>query len=151
MTPEAPWDRFGPYTPEEFHARWLRFELIADLDVPQDLTQPVFDEAVRVEPLFNRSAEWRAWWTATSRAPALDLGVCVAWPDRAWFPELVSRGRRQHLVRVHLDAGLVERTATVQRPALLLPAVDEAFRRLVAALRLAPPPTDPPEGALPGA
>jgi len=95
--------------PETVDERWLRFELWAGLGVHNGLTHHVFREAARVEPLFNASAEWRGWWRSTSKAPALDLVIVVVWPDKTppddrFLPERVVRGRKQHFVRLHLDA-----------------------------------------------
>ena len=67
-------------SPESVDERWLRFELWGGLGVHNGLTHHVFREAARIEPLFNASTEWRGWWTSTSRAPALDLGIAVVRP-----------------------------------------------------------------------
>jgi hypothetical protein len=81
---------------------WLRFEFWGGQGVHNGLTHHIFQKAARVEPLFNRSTEWRTWWASTSKAPFLDLGVAVVWPAKTppddWFmPERVARGRKQHL------------------------------------------------------
>ena len=112
---------------ETLDQRWLRFELWGGLGVHNGLTDHIFREAARVEPLFNQSAEWRAWWTSTSKAPALDLGIAIVWPDQNppddWFlPQRVARGRKQHFVRLHVDAGQVQAVAKEERHTLLLPA-----------------------------
>ncbi len=143
------------YGPGEFERRWLRFELWGGLAVPRELYKPVFAEATRIEPLFNRSAQWREWWSITSKAPALDLGIAVVWPERNppddWFlPERVARGRKQHFVRLHIDAGHVETVAKEDRHSLTLPAVRKALDRLITTLKLAPPPERLPDGVLPG-
>ena len=141
-------------SPETVDERWLRFELGGGLGVHNGLTHHILREAWRVEPLFNASTEWRGWWTSTSRVPALDLGIMVAWPEKTppddWFlPERVVRGRKQHLVRLHLDAGRVEEVPKEARSALLLPAVLEALDRLVTKLELSAPPSELPDGVLP--
>jgi hypothetical protein len=140
--------------PETVDERWLRFELWGGLGVHNGLTHHIFREAARVELLFNESNKWRAWWTSTSKAPALDLGIAVVWPDKTppddWFlPERVARGRKQHFVRLHVDAGRVEEVSKEARRALLLPAVLEALDRLVTKLKLSSPPTELPDGVLP--
>lgn len=142
-----------PESPETVDARWLRFELWGGLGIHKGLTDHIFREAGRVEPLFNQSAEWRAWWTSTSKAPALDLGIAVVCPAKNppddWFlPERVARGRKQHFVRLHLDTGRVEQVPREVRHALLLPAVLEALDRLVTKLKLSCPPKDLPDGVL---
>ena len=142
------------YSPGEFERRWLRFEKWGGLAVPSELYLPLFDEATRIEPLFNLNAEWRSWWSTTSKAPALDLGIAVVWPDKHppddWFlPERVARGRKQHFVRLHLDAGRVAAIAPQDRHTLTLPAVLEALERLVTKLKLASPPERLPDGVLP--
>ena len=96
---------------ETLDQRWLRFELWGGFGVHNGLTDHIFREAARVEPLFNQSAEWRAWWMSTSRAPALDLGIAIVWldknpPDGCFLPQRVARGRKQHFVPLHVDAGL---------------------------------------------
>ncbi|MCU1620598.1 MAG: hypothetical protein JWR41_2604 [Modestobacter sp.] len=138
---------------ETIDDRWLRFELWGGEGVHNGLTHHIFREATRVEPLFNRSTEWRAWWTSTSKAPALDLGIAVVWPAKTppddWFlPERVSRGRKQHFVRLHLDAARVEEVPKEARHALLLPAILEALHRLVRELKLSSPPEVLPDGVL---
>ncbi|SDN47365.1 hypothetical protein [Geodermatophilus sp. DSM 45219] len=140
-------------SPETVDQRWLRFELWEGMGVHNGLTRHIFREAARVEPLFNESAEWRAWWTSTSKAPALDLSIAVVWPDKTppddWFlPERIARGRKQHFVRLHLDAGRVEEVPKEARHALLLPTVLEALGRLVTKLKLSYPPEDLPDGVL---
>lgn len=115
------------------------------------MTDHIFREAGRVKPLFNRSTEWRTWWTSTSKAPALDLGIAVVWPDKNppddWFlPERVARGRKQHFVRLHVDAARVQAVAKEQRHTLLLPAMLHALDRLVTQLGLARPPAQLPIG-----
>ena len=133
--------------------RWLRFELWGGLGVHNGLTDHISREAARVEPLFNQSTEWRAWWTSTSGAPVLALGIAVVWPDKTppddWFlPERVARGRKQHVVRLHVEAGRVQAIAKEQRRNLLLPAALEALDPLVTLLRLAPLPAQLPVGVL---
>lgn len=140
-------------TPDVDAERWLRFELWAGLGVHDGLYHHIFREAARVEPLFNDSADWRAWWASTSKAPALDLGIAVVRPSNNppddWFlPERIARGREQHFVRLHLDAGRVERVPKENRHALLVPAVLEALDRLVTKLKLSPPPAELPDGVL---
>ena len=141
-------------SPETVDERWLRFELWGGLGVHNGLTHDIFREAARIEPLFNASTEWRGWWKSTSKAPALDLGIAVVRPDETppddWFlPERVARGRKQHFVRLHMDAGRVEEVPKEARSALLLPAVLEALDRLVTKLKLSSPPTELPSGVLP--
>ncbi len=138
---------------ETVDERWLRFELWSGLGVHNGLTDHIFREAARVEPLFNGSSEWCAWWDATSKAPALDLGIAVVWPAKNppddWFlPERVARGRKQHFVRLHIDAGRVEEVPKEARHALLLPVVLEALDRLVTKLELSSPPEALPDGVL---
>ena len=79
-------------------------------------------------------------------------GIAVVWPDEN-PPDDRSRrtgctGRKQHLVRLHLDAGQVGEVPAEGRRALLLPAVLEALERLVTKLELFLPPEDPPGGVL---
>lgn len=141
----------GTYAPGEEEERWLRLVKVAGFEVPPELYAPIFDEMMRIEPLFNRSSDWRAWWSATSKAPALDLEIMVVWPkntppDDYFHPERVSRGRKQHWVRLHVDAGRAEALAPEERHGLTLPAVFEALDRLVTKLRLDPPPEQLPEG-----
>ncbi len=148
----APVEQYGP---GEVEQRWLRFELWGGLAVPSELFNPVFDEAARIEPLFNRSAEWRGWWSITSKAPALDLGIAVVWPDQNppddWFlPERVARGRKQHFARLHMDPGHAAAVPKDDRRSLALPAVLEALDRLTTKLKLSPPPERLPDGVLPG-
>lgn len=146
--------RVVEYGPGEFEQRWLRFELWGGLAVPDELLHPIFNEATRIEPLLNRSPEWRGWWATASKAPALDLGLAVVWPDENppddWFlPERVARGRKQHFVRLHIDAGHVEAIPKEDRYTLTLPAVLEALNRLTNKLKLGPPPERLPDGVLP--
>ena len=90
---------------------------------------------------------------STSRAPALDLGIAIVWldknpPDGCLLPQRVARGRKQHFVPLHVDAGLVEAVAKEERHTLLLPAVLEALDRLVTQLKLARPPAQLPADVL---
>ncbi len=139
------------YGPTEHEQRWLRFELWGGLGVHNGLFHHVHVEAHRIEPLFNRSVQWRAWWSTTSKAPALDLGLAVVWPnltppDDLFLPERVARGRKQHFVRLHLDAGQVAAVPKEHRRSLTLPAVLTALSRLTAELELDPPPERLPDG-----
>ena len=142
------------YGSEEFEQRWLRFDLWGGLGVHNGLFHHIHSEAHRIEPLFNRSAEWRAWWSTTSKAPALDLGLAIVWPDRTppddfFLPQRVARGRKHHFVRLHIDAGQVEAVPKENRRNLTVPAVLEALRWLTSELKLDPPPERLPEGVLP--
>lgn len=144
------------YSRGEFERRWLRFELVAGLDVPMVLAKPVFREAERVEPLFNMDASWAAWWASTSKAPALDLGISTVWPQKTppddyFFPEVVSRGRKSHFVRLHVDASQIETVDEKDRHTLLVPAIGAALERLVTKLKLASPPARFPDGVAPRA
>lgn len=140
-----------PAPGEDDDDRWLRFELWGGASVHNGLFHHIFREAARVEPLFNSDVTWRAWWASASKAPALDLGIAVVWPDKnppddLFLPERVARGRKQHFVRLHLNAHDVERVAKEDRHLLLMPAVTEALTRLVTTLKLSPPPAQLPEG-----
>jgi hypothetical protein len=142
------------YGPEEVERRWLRFELWGGDGVHNGLFHHIHAEAHRIEPLFNRSAEWRAWWSTTSKAPALDLSLAIVWPDRTpqndfFIPQRVARGRKQHFVRLHIDAGQVEAVPKENRRSLTVPAVLEALRRLTTELKLDPPPERLPAGVQP--
>ena len=129
----------------ELPAKWLDFEMACWVGVHNGLYHHVFEELWSLGELLNRDPTWRRWWSQTSKAPELLVAFTVYWPDKArdvngFMPSRVSRGRKTHFVRLHVDAARLDVLAKEDRHKLAVPLLGEALDWLIAELRLNPRP-----------
>ena len=131
---------------------WLRLELGGWDGVSLELTDELFEALFAVGSRLNADPAWSGWWAEATGAPELWVGFSVYWPTattadtlRKFKPAGVSRGRKRHVVRLHVDASRLNELPTGDRHQLAVPLLSEAFDWLVDELRLKPRPSLPGE------
>lgn len=94
-------------------------------------------EVDRVVELLDEDESWLAWWRSNSKALVLELHMIVV---KAGYDgvakERVVRGRKRHLVEMHVNFQELEVMEPDERRLLALPAVLEGVSRIQQALKL---------------
>jgi hypothetical protein len=101
-------------------------------------------EVDRVIDLLGMDELWLLWWRQVSVAPVLEIQIIVLKAGRDPFSQLerigaderVVRGRKRHLVRLHIDFAKLEALEPDERRLQALPSVLEGISRAKDALKL---------------
>ncbi|WP_432939973.1 hypothetical protein ACQPXM_30605 [Kribbella sp. CA-253562] len=112
----------------------------------------------RVIDLLGEDTGWLSWWRSASKAPVLQIEAVVLKPlsplgaeglARIGADERVIRGRKRHLVRLHVDFEALEQLEPDERRMWALPVVLDGIGRVREKLRLAGDPPQVPDVVLP--
>ncbi|GAB3939914.1 hypothetical protein GCM10029976_056920 [Kribbella albertanoniae] len=112
-------------------------------------------EVERVMEVLDSDHAWFHWWRSVSKAPVLDLAIFLLRTPQslasveaniyAGCDERVVRGRRRHLVRMHVDSDELSALEPDERRLLALPTVLDGISRVTTHLKIVgvPPPVPP--------
>ena len=114
-------------------------------------------EVDRVIDLLGTNESWLLWWRRVSKAPVLEIQIIVLKAGRDPFSPLerigadegVVRGRKRHLVRMHIDFTKLEALEPDERRLQALPSVLGGISRARDALKLFGEPPPIPESVRP--